>query len=192
MWGRFQVCSIVLSVLKLLCVPVCWQIRGRRPCTARLTAASCGAPPWWWRGAPCRCCPPPAGWTPCWSSKCSRQCAGTPARPGPTWWSGCCSRPPPPRCCRWWARCAPPRSSGTGTGWSSCPRCPDRPGRFCALNWKLINWQYNSIETNCGGDHATYSTSSSCKQLDGIIPLFQYWPWSSRMCRQTIQCRYLQ
>ena len=42
----------------------------------------------------CRWSPPPGGWTPCWSSRCSRRSSATLGPPGPTWWSGCCSRPP--------------------------------------------------------------------------------------------------
>lgn len=48
----------------------------------------------------------------CWSSRCSRRTAGTPALLYPTSGSECSSPLFLQRCCRWWATCGPPRSSG--------------------------------------------------------------------------------
>ena len=127
--------------------PACWQIPALTLCTAHLIEAFCEVPPWWWSASPDLLSPPLGGWTLCWSSKCSRLSSVTPVPPGPTWWSGCCSTPPPQRCCRWLATCAPPRSSGTDRGSSSCPRCPDPPGRFYVLEKKTrLDSKQNSLD----------------------------------------------
>lgn len=48
----------------------------------------------------------------CWSSRCSRRTGGTPALLYPTSGSECSSPLFLQHCCRWWATCGPPRSSG--------------------------------------------------------------------------------
>ncbi len=72
----------------------------------------------------------------CLSSTCSRPLWETLGLRGPTWWSGCSSRQPPPRWTRLSARCGRPRSWGTDTGSSSCRRYPVRRYRFCVLKRK--------------------------------------------------------
>lgn len=48
----------------------------------------------------------------CWSSRCSRRTSETPVLQCPTSGSECSSPLFLPRCCRWWATCGPPPSSG--------------------------------------------------------------------------------